>query len=132
MTNWLFDIQVEKPDPVGVKIKEDTDHRIQEMRRRLHGIWSRFEPYADKDFCKEFARRPHQRFWEMFLACHLINNGKQLIPKSKHPGKGPDILIEEQGRGIWIEAVAPPVAPEDLCVVAINQGDMNLFGIIEG
>ena len=65
-------------------------------------MWVDFSPLADPDFRIDIATHFNQRYWEMYLACSLIQRVLQL--KSAHAG--PDIELEHQGRKCWIEAVA--------------------------
>jgi hypothetical protein len=41
------------------------------IRLGLEHLWSRFEPYADKQFINEFGRHVEERFWEMYLGVRL-------------------------------------------------------------
>jgi len=71
-------------------------------------LWRTFHADADPHFLTEIRRDFHARFWEMYLTCALrqraAKRGCQVTcPKSS---KGsPDVLLEFEGRRIWIEAV---------------------------
>jgi hypothetical protein len=47
----------------------------------------------------------YARFWEMYLTCALHRTALQDTYSLSCPKPGPDILIEQNGRRIWIEAV---------------------------
>lgn len=56
-------------------------HEIErELRETLEALWAVYEPYADPNFAAEFAREPDTRFWEMYVACQLLDAGKTLLP----------------------------------------------------
>ena len=63
---------------------------------------------ADSNFTKELCSGSEQRFWsrvsEALLAERLKNIG--LTPEPSHAG-GPDFLVIENGRKIWIEVICP-------------------------
>ncbi|HUS54634.1 MAG TPA: hypothetical protein VMY41_11595, partial [Thermohalobaculum sp.] len=75
------------------------------IRECIDHLWESFYPFADKDFVSEFARQPDARFWEMYLTTSLLANGKNVRPRAERPKAGPDILVEESGTRVWIEAV---------------------------
>jgi hypothetical protein len=81
------------------------------IRLALEGLWSRFEPYADKQFIKEFGRHVEERFWEMYLGVRLLEGRKALRKKDKLPkaerDEGPDFCIQKGRRRIWVEMIAP-------------------------
>ena len=182
MTRLLFDIETEVPDPLWVKLKTDDHPVLPKVREKLEQLWQIYHPYSDSNFRQEFATHIHQRFWEMFLVCHLLHCGKNVVAKPNQSSQGPDILVKEDGRSIWIEAVAPTagllakpdtvpglllddkahdvpadqlllrvltalgqkkrafftylkqdiVESDDLCIIALNGGDMKGFEIFEG
>ena len=114
---------------VGYRNLQAGEHRVErEIRATLEDLWSVYEPYADPNFVGEFAREPEVRFWEMYIACQLLEAGRELMPTSQRPNLGgqPDICVLDRGRRIWIEAVAPDVgaAGPDQVVspVPINEG----------
>lgn len=79
--------------------------RYQEDKLFVESLWEKFKPYADTKFREEFARRPHQRFWEMYLANALLTQNHCLIEKERE--KSPDICIQNQEKRVWVEATAP-------------------------
>jgi len=66
---------------------------------------------ADAKFTKELCSGSEQKFWscisEALLAAHLRKMG--FDPKPSHAG-GPDFLLIENGRKIWIEVICPEPA----------------------
>jgi hypothetical protein len=83
----------------------------------LEEFWQRFEPYADKDFVKEFGRHPEERFWEMYLGVRLLEGRQALRKRNQLPKKardeGPDFCIQQGHRKIWVEVIAPSPGDED-------------------
>ena len=73
-----------------------------ETRQRADAYWSTFEPFADRNFASEFRIHSHERYWEMYLTCLLLEQGRPI----ECPKPGPDILVDEPSGRIWIEAVA--------------------------
>ncbi len=88
-----------------------------QIREGLEQLWSRFEPYADKEFVKEFGRHPEERFWEMYLGNRLLEGRKALRKRSQLPkserDEGPDFCIQKGRRKIWIEVIAPSPGDEN-------------------
>jgi hypothetical protein len=88
-----------------------------QIRQGLERLWSRFEPYADRAFIKEFGRQPEQRFWEMYLGNRLLEGRKALRKRSLLPKKerdeGPDFCIQKGRRKIWVEVIAPSPGDEN-------------------
>lgn len=74
------------------------------LRAFAEQLWERFRPNAEPAFRDELARAFHQRYWEMYLGCGLLNVGLVLAPK---PPAGPDFKIQTRDRLIWIEATVP-------------------------
>lgn len=86
------------------------DSRNTTRHDYLEGLWTRYEPYADLSFKDEFARSPHQRFWEMYLACVLMDVGMVLVPAAEWRTRkkgAPDLLLKTENHArIWVEATA--------------------------
>jgi hypothetical protein len=87
------------------------------IRIGLEKLWQRIEPYADKEFIREFGRHVEERFWEMYLGVRLLDGRKALrkrkrLPKSERD-EGPDYCIQKGRRRIWIEVIAPSPGDED-------------------
>jgi hypothetical protein len=77
--------------------------QYEKERAFLQQLWQVYEPYADRHFKAELAHQFHQRFWEMYLACGLMNQGFELLPKQD----GPDICFMMGDSRVWLEACAP-------------------------
>ena len=84
-----------------------SDERSQSVRTHCEELWTDFSCYADENFCSEFPRRFHQRWFEMYLAVSLIRAGLSMNPPpAQRQGRGrPDIEITFCRRRVWIEAV---------------------------
>jgi hypothetical protein len=54
-----------------------------QIREGLETLWKRFEPYADKEFIKEFGRHPEERFWEMYMGVRLLEGRKAFKSAAK-------------------------------------------------
>ena len=67
-------------------------------------------------FLTEIRRDFHARFWEMYLTCTFLQDALRLGYRVSCPKPGPDVLIEYQGRRIWIEATVAtdgdPTSPD--------------------
>ena len=103
----LFELNIQDPHQTWQSLKTADDARVCKIRQRLEELWQYFHPYADSNFRHEFAKHPHQRFWEMLLCVFLLESGKNVIAKRDRVQSGPDILVKERGETIWIEAVTP-------------------------
>jgi hypothetical protein len=93
----------------------------------VESLWARFYPYADRRFLPEFQRATdlmyaapdpgpardaaynalQQRYWEMYLACALIDRGITLVPYRRRRAAGPDIFAEVGSTPTWIECIVP-------------------------
>jgi hypothetical protein len=95
-------------DPLFLRYRDDD--LLQEAREFIESLWEIYEEFCpDEHFASEVRHQFHQRTWEMYLACSLLENGHKLRkPKSK----GPDICIDTDPP-IWIEAVS------------VNSGDTS-------
>lgn len=107
----LFDVDIPDVD-LGYRNIRRAAQRIEfELKEALEALWQRYEPYADAHFIQQFAREPYARFWEMYLTIQLLDEGKNVCPRSELPARirnwGPDIRIGEEERTIWIEAITP-------------------------
>lgn len=75
---------------------------IADRRDHFERLYERYHPYADRHFLSEVKKQFHQRTWEMYLGCSLLDRSISFVSKDI----GPDILIEESGNKIWIECIA--------------------------
>jgi len=79
-----------------------SDHPAERSaHERIDNLWSVFEPYADDHFAQEFRLQTHSRYWEMYLTCMMLDQGRDI----ECPKPGPDILVHEDRGKVWIEAV---------------------------
>jgi len=104
----LFSITSEDCSLMYKKMRDEaeTDSLANKGRNHCEKLWRVYEPFADTHFKSEFSspniEKLHARWFEMYLAVALIEKG---LPVSREPrDKGPDILLEKEGRRIWIEA----------------------------
>jgi hypothetical protein len=74
-------------------------------RANCDELWRDFESYASDHFIKEFRRRFHQRWFEMYIAVAALRAGLEIAcPK----GGAPDVRVQHRdGRVLWLEAIAP-------------------------
>ena len=99
----LFDRKAGGNDPAYTALRDRED--LKPNRDAVELLWKKFEPYSDKHFKREFRDKFASRYWEMYLGCSLLDQGKKL---KKKPAKGPDFAVAmEDGRTCWLEAVAP-------------------------
>lgn len=102
MTTLLApDIQPE--DSLFALVRDNQQFTAQ--RQVVESLWARYQRYADPGFQQKISRRFHDHFWEMYLACALMDQGYQLAPK--YTDKGPDICVLDSGQRVWLEASAP-------------------------
>lgn len=76
---------------------------IEERKDKFDKLFKQYQPYSDSNFLIEIKKKFHQRTWEMYLGCALMDRGIILSPKKE---EGPDLLIVHAGKKIWIECVA--------------------------
>jgi len=101
------DALVPHPHKTWGLIKEGVDERSNKARALCNELYQKFSLYSDSDFVQRFHAEFFQRFWEMDLACTLIDIGKDLSEELSGD-EGPDICIRnEPGRYTWIEAICP-------------------------
>lgn len=105
----IFDVDGDNLDQGFANIKAQRSRSEQEMHDLIERMWEIYEPYADPDFRQGFARDVDGRFWEMYLGCTLLEAGRSLLPTTDRLREGgqPDLCVLEDGRRIWIEAIAP-------------------------
>lgn len=99
----VFETRGESYDPTYIALR-DRD-KLSSERLQLERMWSKYEPFADKNFQRELGHKFHSRLWEMYMANVLIDCGFKL--SEERLGCGPDILTSYKGRRVWIEAIAP-------------------------
>jgi len=84
-------------------IRDSPDPYPTQIRSFMENLWREYCPYADRHFREQMQVDLDSRFWEMYLACTLLENS---IPVSSSDA-GPDISIEHENHRTWIEAIAP-------------------------
>lgn len=82
---------------------------IPDRRERFENLYKTFKGHADSHFLSNIKYQFHERTWEMYVGCSLLSRGIDFRPNDT----GPDFLIENAGKKVWIE-----------CVVC-NEGDGN-------
>lgn len=75
----------------------------KERKELVEKMYDKFEPFSDKDFLSEVKINFNNRAWEIYLG-YVLFEKTNLV---KSPSHGPDFLLEEDGKKIWIEAIAP-------------------------
>lgn len=124
----LFDIDGANLDRGFEHLKTPESLVEQQLRAMLQEMWTRYGPYADPDFRNGFARDVDGRFWEMYLGCTLLEEGRTLLPvvERQREGGQPDLCVLDDGRRIWIEAITPnegaPGPDQIVRPVPVNEG----------
>lgn len=96
-------------------MREKRNDVATDIRKKIEGLWPIYKPYADADFIPGFAQDVEARFWEMYLSCKLLRDGKKLLTRQEigQEGGNPDICVLEGEQKIWIECIAPTVGKND-------------------
>lgn len=95
--------------------------RLEEARQFIAYLWGRYKKFADPHFREDAKNHFLERFWEMYLAVTLIEHGFNI---NRVGEEGPEFYIEQDGKRIWVEAIAPGPGegpdrvPEPECGVA--------------
>ena len=97
-----FFLPGETTDQAYVNVRESPN--LAEAKRFVESLWPRFQPLADSNFQTDAKNHFLQRFWEMYLACSLMERGLEL---HKVDDAGLEYYFNEGGRRVWLEAVAP-------------------------
>jgi hypothetical protein len=103
MNDSLFIKDIQASDDTYNVIRDSQDPYPTWIRSIMEDLWLKYRPYADRNFRQQMQVDLDSRFWEMYLACALLDKS---IPIS-HLCVGPDILVENEKFKIWIEAIAP-------------------------
>ena len=103
MDDSLFINGIEAQDQKYNIIRDSQGPNLKRSRSFIEGLWRKYQPYADRHFNKQMQLDVDSRFWEMYLACTLLEKS---IPLSSADA-GPDIFIEDENGRTWIEAIAP-------------------------
>jgi len=81
----LFDVAGNGLDQGYMNLRDGDSAEERHIVATLERMWQRFEPFADLDFRQGFARDPDGRFWEMYLACALLDTDKVLLARADYP-----------------------------------------------
>jgi hypothetical protein len=92
-------------DPEYRNICDGSSEPSLRAREFVERLWAVYEPYAERDFLREIQLNFHERFWEMYLTCALLDIGLKVIKKRKP--EGPDVCVQTGDNTIWFEAVCP-------------------------
>ncbi len=65
---------------------------IKERKEILDALWKIFEPYKDSHFLGQYKTQFHQRTWEMYVGCLLLQNNLQI----KSLDEGPDFIVDDK------------------------------------
>jgi hypothetical protein len=111
------------------RLKSSVDPEATEARKNIENLWNFYRNYADRNFRKEFGRDFYSRFWEMYLTHVLYIRGFSV----KCPKPGPDILLKDNTKCIWVEAVAPKCGDEQSTDKIIDglKGKNNYEVVVE-
>jgi len=101
--NNLFINGIQSPEQEYNIFRDSQDPYETQIRLFMEDLWRKYKPYADKNFRQQIQIDLDSRFWEMYLACTLLDNSIPIL----NTGKGPDFLIKQNAGRIWIEAIAP-------------------------
>jgi len=103
MDDNLFINGIQAPDQKYNIIRDSQDPYPKWIRSFMEDLWCKYLPYADRHFRQQMQVDLDSRFWEMYLACTLLEKS---IPLSS-TDTGPDIFIEDENGRTWMEAIAP-------------------------
>jgi hypothetical protein len=103
MTRLFLD-KIEPCDQTYRFIRDDPDGA--DAKAFVERLWDFFSPYADRPrhFRSEITISFHPKFWEMYLAFGLANQGAKLRRASS---AGPDLLLSGLPHPVWVEATVP-------------------------
>jgi len=93
------------PDDRYRTLRDDEFPLVVEARQFVERLWAQCAPYLDSDLPVAARHDFQQRFWELYLAHALLENGVALTQRNQRRvrRKGPDLLASD---GVtWIEAV---------------------------
>ena len=121
---------------------DDFDRYGRGARAHCEDLWADFRDFADPNFKSEFALHTHARWFEMYVAVSLARARPNINPKPEK--RGPDVLVELDGRHIWIEATSvtpgkpglpdsvPPQAPGRIHREPVDQYVLRIRNALEG
>ena len=103
MDDSLFINGIEAQDQKYNIIRDSQGPNLKRSRSFIEGLWRKYRPYADRHFREQMQVDLDSRFWEMYLACTLLEKSIHLSSADA----GPDIFIEDENGRTWMEAIAP-------------------------
>lgn len=74
---------------------------IPDRRKRFENLYKIYKDHADTHFLRNIKHQFHERTWEMYMGCSLLSKGIDFVSNDE----GPDFLIENHDKKIWIECV---------------------------
>ncbi len=102
----------------------DADSRgLTYLRDHIDRLWAQYGALAERNFVQGFAHDPDARLWEMALGCHFSDLGKGPLSEIPKDVAGPDLCLPlgDNGGHVWVEAVCPQNAENDLDKVPMGQ-----------
>ncbi|MFC1993622.1 hypothetical protein ACFLV3_07475, partial [Chloroflexota bacterium] len=116
----LFETNVTAKDAIYTNIRDGNNTSQIAARKLAESLWAKYHSYADHHFLVEIRKEFNARFWEMYLACTLMDNGYKIA----HKDEGTDIRIDLGKKIIWVEAVTPtsgdPSSPDSVPSMRMN------------
>jgi hypothetical protein len=76
----LFTSDINATDPAYIKLRDGNSWQERAARKFAEDLWTKYYPCADQHYLTEIANQFHCRFWEMYLACTLIDNNYKISP----------------------------------------------------
>lgn len=70
----LFDKSIVASDETFIELLAHP-RKFKNEREFVDKLWGMFAPFADKEYPNEIANAFHQRYWEMYLTCSLLDQG---------------------------------------------------------
>ncbi len=96
---------------------------VSNAKDEISNMYKVYEGYADQNFLYDFSsgdeEKFNQRWWEMYLTVHLINQKLKVINNGNSNNGSPDIKIAFKGKTIWIECISPTRGEEKNKVPAL-------------
>lgn len=103
MDDDLFINGIEAADETYIACRDSLNPYAIQLRSFMKSLWLKYRPFADNNFKQHMLVDLDARFWEMYLACTLLENSLPLLRRNE----GPDICIKHDIGRIWVEAIAP-------------------------
>lgn len=88
---------------IGYANVRDKEH-FKFARDFTESLWTTYAPYADRHARSNARAQFLPRFWEMYLACTLLDRNFTL---ERVGHEGPEFFFLCEGHRIWVEAIAP-------------------------